>query len=76
MARYINVEGHKYRVVESLGHNPDIGRRASLVQVGTEERMAVYVGPGEWLFWTSRDRTQPLVSELERRAREASRSDF
>lgn len=74
MARYINVDGFRCKVVESLGFVHDIGRRASVVLHEGVERKAVYSGPGGWRFWTPRNRIQPLIDELERRAREASKT--
>lgn len=73
MARYIEVEGIKCKVVESLGYIHDIGQRAVIVLHEGVERKAVG-GSGHYRFWGARDRVQPLVDELERRAREASQS--
>lgn len=78
MARSITVSDgttlHTCKVVASLGYNPDIGQRVNVVLHEGVERTAVAGGRSGWRFWTARDRVQPLVEELERRAREASRS--
>lgn len=68
MARYIEVEGTKCKVVESLGFVHDIGMRAVVVLHDGVERKAVG-SRGQYRFWGARDRVQPLVDELERRAR-------
>lgn len=67
MARYIAVEGHRCKVVDALGYNPDIGQRVTVVEHEGSERKAVGGGRYGWRFWTARDRAQPLVDELRRR---------
>ena len=46
----IEVEGKKYKVVESLGYVHDVGMYAKVVKLGDAERIAVKDG-GVWRWW-------------------------
>lgn len=53
----IEVEGKKYKVTETLGHQ-QCGMPAKFVQTPDGERVAVKRG-GVWTWWTAKDRLQP-----------------
>ena len=58
MARYVTIDGQPYKVVESLGYNPDVGARVIRVEhVGGTTHTAVG-SRGSYRFWTARDRVQ------------------
>jgi len=65
MAAGIEIAGKRYKVVESMGFNHDIGRYAKIVRDGDRDRMAVKEA-GQWRFWGAADRVQPLVEAIER----------
>ena len=50
----IEVEGKKYRVVETLGYH-QCGYPAKFVETPDGERVAVKRG-GVWTWWTTKDR--------------------
>ena len=52
----IDVDGEKYRVVETLPYQ-QAGMPAKFVQTQEGERVAVKRG-GKWTWWTSKDRVQ------------------
>lgn len=72
MTKPIFVDGQgKFKVVENLGYNHDIGMYAKIVLVGTEERTAVArQRSGPWRFWSAQDRITPLLEGLAARLRE------
>ena len=50
----IEVEGKKYKVTETMGHQ-QVGMPAKFVETPDGERVAVKRG-GIWTWWTARDR--------------------
>jgi hypothetical protein len=64
MARIIEIGGERYRVVESLGYNPDVGQRVYKVQ-GEDgvERTAVGYRRA-YRLWTARDRVVPTTKPI------------
>lgn len=53
----VEVDGHKYKVVENMGYNHDIGMRAILIETDDGNKVVVsYRVAGPWRFWTPRDR--------------------
>lgn len=59
MARYVTIDGQPYKVVESLGYNPDVGARVIRVEhVGGTTHVAVG-SRGSYRLWTARDRVRP-----------------
>jgi len=46
----IKVEGKLYKVVESLGYNPDVGNYVKVILVDGKERIIVG-SKGSWQFW-------------------------
>jgi hypothetical protein len=65
MAAGIEIDGKRYKVVESMGFNHDIGRCAKIVKDADRERVAVKESTG-WRFWGAADRAQPLIDAIER----------
>ena len=63
----IQIQGQKYKVIESLGFVHSAGCYAKLVEDGERERMAVKRG-GSWQFWTVQDRVKPLLDHIRREA--------
>ena len=61
----IEIEGNRYKVLESLGYNHDAGCYAKIVADGDRERMAVKQAGG-WRFWSAADRVKPLVDAIKR----------
>lgn len=61
----IEIEGVKYKVVERLGYNPDIGLRCFVVNDSGYERKAVKDGK-VYRFWTIADRMEPYIQALRR----------
>lgn len=47
----IKVEGKLYKVVESLGYNPDVGKNVKVILVDGKEQVVVG-SKGYWQFWT------------------------
>jgi len=66
MAAGIEIDGKRYKVVESVGYNRDIGGYVKIVTTLDGEKTAVKQGRRSWRFWTARDRVQPLVDAIER----------
>lgn len=54
MASYIEVEGKKFRVTETLGYH-QVGMPAKYVQTPDGERVAVKSG-GVWRWWSAGDK--------------------
>lgn len=52
-------------VLERLGFNHDVGRRAIWCGYEGKEFMAVCVG-GFWRKWGAKDRVKPMIEHLER----------
>ena len=65
----IEIDGTKYKVLDSLGFDHSIGAYAREVQTDSGPKMAVKQH-GRWRFWTTVDRITPLVEEIYRKAQE------
>ena len=59
MARYVTIDGADYKVVESLGYNPDVGARVIKVETLAGEQRTAVGSRGAYRFWTARDRVLP-----------------
>ncbi|MDD3310995.1 hypothetical protein [Pseudodesulfovibrio sp.] len=63
----IEIEGHKYKVLDSLGYVHDVS--AYVKEVETEDGPKKAVKPAgrgfSWRFWTAKDRAAPLLRHLE-----------
>lgn len=53
--RNVEIEGIRYRVIEDMGFNHDVGGPSVVVDVNGCERAAVKDGKA-WRFWTAADR--------------------
>jgi hypothetical protein len=65
----IEVEGARYKVLDSLGWQASAGVFAKEVETPDGPRVAVRSRRGLWRWWTARERVQPLVDGLRREPR-------
>jgi hypothetical protein len=61
----ITMNGVKYKVIDSLGYNHDVGAQVKMIEY--EGKRAMVVGSaGRWRLWTASDRTAPLREAVAR----------
>lgn len=63
---WIEIDGQRYRVEESLGFQHSMGVYAKRVRTEDGFKMAVKHPGGLWRFWTTEDRTRPLREAIAR----------
>ena len=64
MARYVQIDGQPYKVVESLGYSPDVGARVIEVEHVDGTRHKAVGSRGAYRLWTAFDRVRPGLSRF------------
>jgi hypothetical protein len=58
VSRYVQIDGQPYKVIESLGYNPDVGARVLQVEDVAGMRHTAVGSRGAYRLWTARDRVR------------------